>query len=93
MRAAGVTPAVHFYYWGDDISPSCVESGCWSKAQNVQKDRTRWKALGDQLMAHVASKMQGAPVVVFLESEFNKYGIGTYEPFDGYLAERLNERA
>src|SRR6185369_7264513 len=22
LKAAGVTPAVHLYYWGDDISPS-----------------------------------------------------------------------
>src|SRR5438045_3202356 len=27
LKAAGVTPAIHFYYWGDDISPPCVESG------------------------------------------------------------------
>ena len=30
--------------------------------------------------------MGGAPVVVFLESEFNKGGIERYEPFDGYMA-------
>jgi hypothetical protein len=90
LRSAGVVPAIHFYYWGDDITPSCVENGCWSNAQKVQKDRTRWKALADQLTAHVAAKMQGAPVAIFLESEFNKQGIGTYEPFDGYLAEMAN---
>jgi hypothetical protein len=87
LKAAGVTPAVHFYYWGDDISPSCVENGCWSSLHKTHKDRAHWKALGDQLASHLKAKMQGAPVVVFLESEFNKRGISTYEPFDGYLAE------
>lgn len=86
LRAAGVTPAIHFYYWGDDITPSCVETGCWSPAQKVWKDRAHWEALADQLTSHVRMKMQGAPTVIFLESEFNKQGIGTYEPFDGYLA-------
>ena len=87
LKAAGVTPAIHFYYWGDDISPSCVENGCWSSLHNTHKDRAKWKTLGDQLGSHLNSKMQGAPAVVFLESEFNKAGISKYEPFDGYLAE------
>jgi len=39
MQNAGVTPALHFYYWGDDISPSCVENGCWSTLHNAQKTR------------------------------------------------------
>ncbi|MHB1260265.1 MAG: hypothetical protein ACYC2H_00975 [Thermoplasmatota archaeon] len=96
LKSAGVTPAIHFYYWGDDISPSCVENGCWSKAQNVHKDRAKWRALADELTTHINAKMQGAPVVLFLESEFNKFGIGTYEPFDGYLADmakRIRERS
>src|ERR1041384_8734321 len=37
MKNAGVTPAVHFYYWGDDITPSCVENGCWGSLKNVKK--------------------------------------------------------
>jgi PKD repeat protein len=86
MKAAGVTPAIHFYYWGDDISPSCVEDGCWSSLHNAQKTRAGWETLGTQLTSHLNSKMGGAPVVVFLESEFNKGGIEAYEPFDGYMA-------
>src|SRR5207249_11400449 len=27
-KAAGVTPVIQWWYWGDDISPSCVENGC-----------------------------------------------------------------
>jgi hypothetical protein len=90
LKSAGVTPAVHFYYWGDDISPTCVEKGCWSSLHDVQKDRAHWRTLGDQLASHLDSKMKGAPVVVFLESEFNKAGISKYEPFDGYLADMAN---
>ncbi|MFO1534895.1 MAG: hypothetical protein ABR586_04455, partial [Thermoplasmatota archaeon] len=87
MSAAGVTPAIHFYYWGDDISPSCVENGCWSSLHNAQKDRAHWQMLAQQMTDHLNAKMAGKPVVVFLESEFNKGGIETYEPFDGYMAD------
>jgi PKD repeat protein len=87
MGAAGVTPAIHFYYWGDDISPSCVENGCWSSLHNAQKTRAGWQQLAQQMTDHLNSKMGGKPVVVFLESEFNKGGIETYEPFDGYMAD------
>lgn len=86
MKNAGVTPAVHFYYWGDDISPSCVENGCWSSLHDAQKTRAGWDKLGTQLTQHLTTQMGGKPVVVFLESEFNKGGISTYEPFDGYMA-------
>jgi PKD repeat protein len=85
MKSAGVTPAIHFYYWGDDISPTCVENGCYSTLHKAQKDRAGWDKLGTQLTDHLNSKMGGAPVVIFLESEFNKGGIQTYEPFDGYM--------
>ncbi|HUR61780.1 MAG TPA: hypothetical protein VM286_05385 [Candidatus Thermoplasmatota archaeon] len=87
MNNAGVTPAIHFYYWGDDITPSCVENGCWSSLHNAQKDRAHWKQLAQQMTDHMNSKMGGKPVMVFLESEFNKGGISTYEPFDGYMAD------
>jgi PKD repeat protein len=88
MRNAGVTPAIHFYYWGDDISVNCVENGCWSSLHNAQKDRAGWQRLADQLVQHLNAKMQGKPVVVFLETEFNKGNVATYERLDGYLAEK-----
>src|SRR5688572_31177651 len=75
MKNAGVTPAIHFYYWGDDISVSCVENGCWSDLHDAQKTRAGWQQLGKQLTEHLNAKMGGAPAVVFLESEFNKGGI------------------
>jgi PKD repeat protein len=88
MRQAGVTPAIHFYYWGDDISPSCVEHGCWSSLHNSHKNRADWQRLAEQLVENLHKTMQGAPVVVLMETEFNKGGIENYEPFDGYLAEK-----
>ncbi|MCA1811830.1 MAG: PKD domain-containing protein [Halobacteriales archaeon] len=90
MKAAGVTPAIHFYYWGDDISQSCLENGCWSTLHNAQKDKAGWQKLAEQLVDHLNAKMGGKPVVVFLESEFNKGNVGTYEPLDGYLAEKAD---
>lgn len=90
MKSANVTPAVHLYYWGDDITPSCVENGCWSSLHNAQKDRAHWATLATQMTDHLSATMGGKPVMVFLESEFNKGGIETYEPFDGYMADMAN---
>jgi hypothetical protein len=90
MRSAGVTPAIHFYYWGDDITPSCIENGCWSSLHNAQKDKAHWQVLAQQLVDHLNTKMQGKPVLILVETEFNKGGASTYEPLDGYLAEKAN---
>jgi predicted xylan-binding protein with Ca-dependent carbohydrate-binding module len=87
-RARGVTPVVQYYYWGNDISRNCLENGCWSGASGVWKSRAGWAELGRQLGEHLRARMGGAPVVVVLETEFNKGDAGTYEPLDGYLAER-----
>ncbi|HVL88371.1 MAG TPA: PKD domain-containing protein [Candidatus Thermoplasmatota archaeon] len=88
MVKAGVTPAIHFYYWGDDISPSCVENGCWSDLHGAWKDKAGWQRLANELVDRLKAVMGGKPVLIFLETEFNKGGISTYEPFDGYLAEK-----
>jgi hypothetical protein len=90
MKAAGVTPAIHFYYWGDDISQSCLENGCWSSLHNAQKDKAHWQTLAQQLVDHLNAKMGGKPVLVFVETEFNKGNVATYEPLDGYLADKAN---
>lgn len=91
MKNAGVTPAIHFYYWGDDISKTCIEDGCHSSLHNAQKDKAGWQKLTDQLIAHLNSKMGGKPVLIFLETEFNKGGVSTYEPLDGYLEEKAKQ--
>ena len=90
MRAAGVTPAIHFYYWGDDISQSCLENGCWSSLHNAQKNKAGWNQLADQLIAQLNQHMGGQPVLIFVETEFNKGDVQTYEPLDGYLTTMIN---
>ncbi|HVM45723.1 MAG TPA: PKD domain-containing protein [Candidatus Thermoplasmatota archaeon] len=81
-KANGVTPVVYWYYWGDSISPACVESGCNSR------DMQEWLLLTDQLAAQLRTTMGGSEVIVVLENEFNKGGItGDYAPtFDSHLA-------
>ncbi|HJQ93635.1 MAG TPA: PKD domain-containing protein [Candidatus Thermoplasmatota archaeon] len=91
MKNAGVTPAIHHYYWGDDISKDCLENGCYSNLHKATKDQEGWQKLTDQLIAHLNSKMQGKPVLIFLETEFNKGSVATYEPLDGYLAEKAKQ--
>jgi expansin (peptidoglycan-binding protein) len=83
-----VTPAVHLYYWGDDISPECVENGCWSELHDTNKSREEWQSLTQQLVDNLWKTMDGDPVVIFLETEFNQNGAGTSEAVDGYLAEK-----
>ncbi len=86
MKNAGVTPAIHFYYWGDDISQNCLNYGCWSSLHGAQKDQAGWNNLADQLINHLHSRMGGDEVVIFLESEFNKGDVQYYEPLDAMLA-------
>lgn len=88
LRAADVTPAVHFYYWGNDISRACLENGCWSETHNAWKDRAGWQDLARALARSLNDRMGGRGVVVILETEFNKNGVSDYEPLDAYLAEK-----
>lgn len=83
LREAGITPAIHFYYWGDDIAPRCFEAaGCNGKTQQG------WDRLARDLTTHLASTMGGAPVLVVLETEFNKGSVARHEPLDALLAEK-----
>lgn len=81
-KAAGVTPVVYWYYWGDHISPACVENGCDGR------DRAEWLSLTDQLADHLRTTLGGSEVIVVLENEFNKAGIAdSYAPtFDSRLS-------
>ncbi len=90
MREAGITPAIHLYYWGDDISQSCFYDGCWSELHQATKTQGDWDALTGQLVDHVGVSMRGAPVLIILESEFNKADIQDHEPFDAALAEKAD---
>lgn len=90
MRDQGITPALHLYYWGDDISQSCLQNGCWSNLHNTWKDPVGWQRLTDQLVDHLQI-MNGEPVMIFLETEFNKADVQTYEPLDAMLAEKAQQ--
>ncbi|HUR68510.1 MAG TPA: PKD domain-containing protein [Candidatus Thermoplasmatota archaeon] len=68
-KAAGVTPVIYWYYWGDSISPDCVENGCDGRT------RSEWLTLTDQLASHVKSTLAGSEALIVLENEFNKGGI------------------
>jgi hypothetical protein len=84
----GVTPAIQFYYWGDDISQACVEKGCDSPLHKTHKDKAGWDMLARQLVESLHAHMKGRAVVIILETEFNKADVAAYEPLDGYLADK-----
>lgn len=82
LRSQNRTPAIQFYYWGDDMAPGCLVSGC------AGKTTAGWARLGDELGAHLTTHLHGAPALVLLESEFNKGNVATLEPLDALMAER-----
>jgi hypothetical protein len=88
-KSNGLVPVIHWWYWGDDISPNVVENGRWDARQGVQKDKAAWSRLSNEL-ANLIVKVMGpnSQTLVVVEPEFNKNGIETYEPFDGMLAEQ-----
>lgn len=79
--ATGTTPVIYWYYWGDDITPSCVDNGCAGKTP------AQWTSMTQQLTDHVRARMGGRETLIVLENEFNKGGIdGSYAPtFDAKL--------
>ncbi len=89
-RQQGVTPMIHFYYWGDDISQDCIENGCHSDLHDEPKNQENWQKLASQLVDHLHQEMKGEEVVIVLETEFNKNDVTTYEPLDTYLTEKAN---
>ena len=90
-KAAGVIPVVQWWYWGDDISPGCVENGCKDRYHGVQKDKATWSRMSNEL-ADLIVRVGGADsqALVVIETEFNKNGIENYEPFDRYLVDQAN---
>jgi hypothetical protein len=88
-KANGTTPVVQWWYWGDDISPSCVENGCQDRYHGVRKDRATWTRMSNEL-ADLIVRVGGPnpQALVVIENEFNKNGIENYEPFDRMLEEQ-----
>ena len=88
-KAAGAIPVVQWWYWGDDISPSCVANGCTDRYQGVWKDRATWTRMSNELADLIVRVGgTGSPALVVIETEFNKNGIENHEAFDGYLVEQ-----
>lgn len=84
----GTVPVIEFWYWGDSITPHCIENGCWSTLSNAPISKKEWYDYAYTLAAKIRQHMGGREVIVVLETEFNKHGVGSYEPFDGYLADQ-----
>ena len=90
-KDAGVVPVVQWWYWGDDISPNCVEHGCTDRYAGVRKDKANWTRLSNELADLIVNVMgPDSGTLVITETEFNKNGIENYKPFDGYLAEQAD---
>jgi hypothetical protein len=88
-NATGAVPVVQWWYWGDDISPGCVEGGCQDRYHGVRKDRATWSRMSNELADLIVRVGGPEPkALVVIENEFNKNGIESYEPFDGYLVEQ-----
>ena len=87
-RKQGVIPVVHWWYWGDEISPAAVANGVTDARHQVRKDRQTWFRMAGELADLIAKETGGREAVVVLETEFNKNGIENDPSFDGYLAEQ-----
>lgn len=85
LREAAITPAIHLYYWGDDIGPGCFEAGCNGKTV------AGWDRLASELAQHLEARMGGEPVLVVLETEFNKGSVARHEPLDALLAAKATD--
>jgi hypothetical protein len=77
---------IHWWYWGDDISPQAIERGVTDRRHGVRKDIASWYRMSDELSQVITRTMGERETYVVLENEFNKQGIESYEPFDGELA-------
>jgi hypothetical protein len=85
---AGSVPVAQWYYWAGDISPSCVSHGCWG--HGVWKDQWHWNADAAKLADALHQGLHGRPGMVVLESEFNKQGVQTWDPFDAMLVRQAS---
>lgn len=85
IAADNVTPAIHFWYWGDDMRRACLEpAGCNGKTMPW------WDELAAQLVVHLRQNLGGKPALIILESEFNKDGVHDSEALDAALADKAN---
>jgi hypothetical protein len=94
IESRGRTPVVHFYYWGDHISPNHVEYGYYDDAENLNYNREDWHDEADKLIDQIQTKMDGKETIVTIELEFHKNGIAdpSYEDkFESYLVDMVEK--
>jgi len=89
-RAHGVTPVIQWWYWGDDLSPACVERGCKDQYYGVWKDKATWDRMSAELAEIVVDTLGGSSgAIIIVETEFNKGSMERNETFDAWLADKL----
>lgn len=81
----GTTPVVHWYYWGDSISTTCVDNYSSTTVCKDGRNRQKWNAGATALADTIHQYRPGRQTIVTLELEFHKSGLNAYEPLDGYL--------
>ncbi|HWG91372.1 MAG TPA: hypothetical protein VNZ52_11050 [Candidatus Thermoplasmatota archaeon] len=82
-KAENVIPVIEWYYWGDAITVNCVKYGCNGLSQ------ADWNSMGKTLAQKVHATMGDKPVIIVVETEFNKGGVQSWEDFDGLLAAHI----
>jgi hypothetical protein len=82
--AQNATALIQFYYWGDHLSPTCLAAGCWTPAG--WKSVADWERSADELVATVKLAWGEKPLVIIVESEFNKGSFRDVEPLDEAMA-------
>ena len=88
-NANGVTPVIQWWYWGDDLSPTCVQQGCTDRYNGVWKDKATWDRMSGELAAIVVNILgPNSGAIIIVETEFNKNGMQSNETFDGWLEEK-----
>lgn len=91
MRAHDVVPVIQLYYWGDDLSPRCFASGCWSELHGAHKDAAAWDRLTEELLGRLNETMGGERVLILLENEFNQIHTKGHDGFDRALAAKAHK--
>lgn len=85
LLAQNVTPLVQFYYWGDDLTPECFHQGCMAGA--TIKSPEGWRRVATEFSALIQQVVGDRPIVIVVESEFNKKGMHESDAWDRALAD------
>lgn len=90
-KSQGVTPVIQWWYWGDDLSPACVERGCKDQYYGVWKDKATWDRMSRDLADVIVDTLgEDSGAIIIVETEFNKGSMERNETFDAWLAEKMH---